>query len=88
MPDAEKGSMSICWGPKVHQTRFWEPSFRSTVSTGASALRVRISASCFLVGLPVACTLCRMHRAGTAQQLPGVSQQLQPTGGIRTSQQL
>ena len=67
--------MSICWGPKVHQTRFWEPSSRSTVSTGASALRVRISASCFFVGLPVAWTLCRMHRVGAARQLPGVSQQ-------------
>lgn len=46
--------MSICWVPKVHHTRFLEPSRRSTVSTGASAFRVRMTASWFLVGLPAA----------------------------------
>ena len=62
--------MSICWGPKVHHTRFLEPSFRSTVSTGASGLRVRISASWFFVGLPAASWVIHIW-GGTAKQQHG-----------------
>ena len=43
VPDFEKGSMSICWGPKVHQRRLVVPSFISTSMKGASGLRVRMS---------------------------------------------
>lgn len=50
MPCWEVTLMSICWGLKVHQTFSWPPAFRSTVSTGASALRVLIRSKSSSVG--------------------------------------
>jgi hypothetical protein len=42
--------MSICCGPKVHQSSRWLPSCSVTSSLGCSALRVRISSRSFSVG--------------------------------------
>ena len=56
VPGGEKGSMSICWGPKVHHSFFLLPSPISTSITGASGLRVLIFWSCSSVGSPTETT--------------------------------
>ena len=45
--------MSICCGPKVHQTLRLEPSLSVTSSLGSSGFLVRISSRSSWVGRPV-----------------------------------
>ena len=51
-PGLEKGSMSICCGPKVHHRRRVLPSCISTSITGRSGLRVRILIRSSSLGSP------------------------------------
>ncbi len=51
-PEGDATSMSICCGPKVHQTLRLEPSFRVTSNFGSSGFLVRISSRSSLLGRP------------------------------------